>query len=272
MADRPTYRHGQFCWHEIATRDAAAAKAFYSSLFGYTMQDTPVPGEEGTYTMVRLGDGEVGGLYEMAGPQFEGVPAHWMPYVWVDDVDASAAKVESLGGKVMMAPMEIPQVGRMAVAADPAGAAFCLYHGGEHPGAAHVGLADGAVGWNELATPDAAAAAEFYSELFGWSPRRQDVGESVYTRFFAGETPAGGMLEMTGDDWEGIPPHWMPYLNVDDCEGCVSRAESLGGDIQVRATAVEHVGSFAVLKDPAGAVFSIMAWAPEVREHWQREG
>lgn len=132
----PEYRQGEFCWFEHGTRDAAAAKAFYAALFGWTADDTPMPGGTGTYTMLRLGGKDVGGLYEMGGPEFEGVQPHWLSYVWVDDVDTTVAKVEGLGGKLMRPPMDVPGVGQMASVIDPTGAILC----------ARSGLTDGLLG------------------------------------------------------------------------------------------------------------------------------
>lgn len=101
------------------TTDAAAAKEFYAQLFGWEMDDRPMPGM--TYTVVKVGNQEVGGLMKMP-PDMEGVPPHWGVYVTVDDVDAAVQQVEELGGQVCMPPMDIPDVGRMALIQDPQGA------------------------------------------------------------------------------------------------------------------------------------------------------
>ena len=71
---------GSFCWFECGTKNAATTKAFYSGLFGWDSTDVPMPGDaEGEYTLFKVGDGDVAVLYELAGPQFEGVPPHWSP-------------------------------------------------------------------------------------------------------------------------------------------------------------------------------------------------
>ncbi len=264
MTDSPEYAHGQFCWHEVATKDVGAAKSFYEKLVGWSTQDNPMPGGmEGTYTMARVGDGDVVGMYQMDGEHFEGVPAHWASHVWVDDVAGTVAKAKELGGTVMVDTMEIPEVGTMAVLQDPTGAVINVFKGSGHRGAAQVGMAEGAVGWNELATPDGEAAKAFYSGLFGWEANTGPVpgaGDMEYTTFKLGEHQVAGMMEMKGEGWEGVPPNWMPYLTVEDCEGCVSKAESLGGTVRVPAQTVPGVGTFSVLQDPTGATFSIMKW------------
>ena len=122
---------GTICWHECMTRDGAAAKSFYTALFGWTTSEMPM-GDSGNYTMFHPGQGQeaLGGFMEMDGPQFEGVPPHWLTYFAVDDVDVAAAKVTELGGTVVVPPTAIPNVGQFAVIADPTGAVIALFHGG----------------------------------------------------------------------------------------------------------------------------------------------
>jgi uncharacterized protein len=254
----PDYKQGEFCWYELGTRDVGAAADFYTALFGWTAEDMPMPGDQGIYTMLRLGGGDIGGLYEMRGPQFEGVPPNWLSYIWVDDVAATAAQVEALGGKVITAPMEVPGVALMAVIADPNGAVFALYRGITHPGAARLGNVQGAIAWLELVTPDTAKAERFYTALLGWQARADDSTGMPYTLFMVGETQVAGMMAMEGDEWAGIPPHWMPYFAVADCAAAADRAEALGGQVRVPPTEIPGVGPFAVIVDPTGGVFSII--------------
>lgn len=264
MTDAPQYAHGQFCWHEVATRDVAAAKSFYERLLGWSTQDNPMPGDMGgIYTMARIGAGDVAGLYAMDGPHFEGVPAHWESHVWVDDVAATVARAKGLGATVLADTMEIPGVGWMAVLKDPNGAVVNLFKGSGHRGAAQQGMTPGAVGWNELATPDPDAAIAFYTQLFGWTTHTAPVPGTegmVYTTFMQGDQGIGGMMAMEGEAWAGIPPHWMPYLTVADCKDRTAAVETLGGSVRVPAQTVPGVGTFAVVADPTGATFSIMQW------------
>lgn len=116
-------QHGAFSWNELMTTDVAGAKAFYGEMFGWEMQDEQTP--KMTYTMLKSGDKEVGGM--MALPEdFKGAPAAWGSYVTVDDVDAQATKAEQLGGQIVMPAQDIPNVGRFAVITDPQGAMLTL--------------------------------------------------------------------------------------------------------------------------------------------------
>ena len=117
--------HGNFYWNELVTTDPGRCNAFYGTVLGWTSRDMDM-GEGGTYTMFQANGTDVGGMFKMQGPQFEGVPPHWMGYIAVDDVDAAVAKVEGAGGAVKAPPFDVPGVGRIAVITDPTGAAVSL--------------------------------------------------------------------------------------------------------------------------------------------------
>ncbi|MBA3241029.1 MAG: VOC family protein [Acidobacteria bacterium] len=124
--------HGAFCWNELGTTDVEAAKKFYTELFGWKLKEGHVPAPM-IYNEIMVNGEAVGGIYQM-GPEFGGAPSHWMPYVAVDDVDASAKRVEELGGKVCVPPTDIPNVGRFSVINDPTGATLSILKlGGPHP-------------------------------------------------------------------------------------------------------------------------------------------
>lgn len=119
---------GTFVWNELMTPDADGAKKFYGELLGWSAADVQVQSPEGpfTYTLFKKDDRDCGGMMKMDGPMWQGVPPHWMAYVEVADVDAAAAKVTALGGKVCVPPTDIPDIGRFCVINDPAGATLSL--------------------------------------------------------------------------------------------------------------------------------------------------
>lgn len=252
------YKTGMFCWNEIGTRDTAAAKKFYTELFSWGAQDVPMPGNAGTYTLLQMDGKDVAGLYEMKGPQFEGVPPHWMVYVWSDDVDATAAQVKKLGGALMFEPMDVPGVGRMTVAQDSTGAKFAIFKGGDHKGAYKPDLRHGAFCWRELVTPNPDAAGSFYTNLFGWNTKKgQDAGPVDYTEFQTGGASVAGMMAPTPEMGE-VPPYWGLYVHVDDCDETVKKAEALGGKAVAPPMDIDNVGRMSVLCDPTGAMISII--------------
>ena len=117
--------HGTFYWNELVTTDPGQCSTFYSTVVGWTSRDMDM-GEGGTYTIFQSNGTDIGGMFKMQGPQFEGVPPHWMGYVAVDDVDAAVAKVEGAGGAVKAPPFDVPGIGRIAVITDPVGATVSL--------------------------------------------------------------------------------------------------------------------------------------------------
>ncbi|MFC1747561.1 VOC family protein [Pseudomonadota bacterium] len=115
--------NGAFSWNELVTNDVAGAKAFYGELLGWSLKDMDT--SCGGYTMASAGTTEVGGI--MATPaEMEGMPPAWGAYVTVDNVDAMTTRVEKLGGKVCLAPQDIPDVGRFMCIQDPQGATLML--------------------------------------------------------------------------------------------------------------------------------------------------
>jgi predicted enzyme related to lactoylglutathione lyase len=116
------YAPGSACWCELATRDVAKAKEFYTKLFGWKTKDSDFM----AYTEWINGETPIGGMLLQEGPQWEGAPPAWLTYFTVEDADAAVVKAEAAGGKVCVAPTDIPNTGRFSVLFDPQGAAFAV--------------------------------------------------------------------------------------------------------------------------------------------------
>jgi predicted enzyme related to lactoylglutathione lyase len=240
------YDQGMFCWIELATNDGAAAKSFYSSVFGWTAKDMPIP-DGSVYTMLQVDGHDAGALYENK----EHPPA-WNSYVNVTSVDDAATKAQELGGNVIAPPFDVMDVGRMAVIADPQGASLCLWQPGKHIGATIRGEFN-TLCWNELMTPDMNAASTFYTGLFGWNLKPSPE----YTEIDLGSTGIGGMMQIT-PEMKGMPTAWAPYFAVADCDATVDKIKSLGGKVYMGPHEIPNVGRFAVCADPQGAMFNII--------------
>jgi predicted enzyme related to lactoylglutathione lyase len=113
--------HGTWIWSELATDDVEAAKAFYAATLGWSYEASDMPGGQ-TYWIATLGEQRVAGLFDKRPMGLAAMPAHWMGYVMVDDVDARVAQAEGLGARLHRAPFEVAGVGRIAILADPTGA------------------------------------------------------------------------------------------------------------------------------------------------------
>ena len=112
--------HGTFYWNELMTRDAEKAKKFYAETMGWSFD--AMPGAGGTYWVAKMGDEPVGGIFDISGPEYKGVPESWMPYIAVDDVDARVKKATKAGAKVMKPAFDVPGVGRIVMLLEPGGA------------------------------------------------------------------------------------------------------------------------------------------------------
>jgi predicted enzyme related to lactoylglutathione lyase len=115
---------GTFCWNELLTRNPDAVTGFYEGVFGWSCHTADM-GPRGTYWLFRRGDADAAGMIRM--PVDADARPFWMPYVAVDDVDASARRAAGLGGEIFVAPADIPGVGRYAVTGDPTGATLALF-------------------------------------------------------------------------------------------------------------------------------------------------
>lgn len=248
---------GGFSWMELGTTDQNAAKQFYGSLLGWTSTDSPM-GPNAYYTMFQLEGRNVAGGYTLMPDQVANhIPPHWMLYIAVTSADEAAKRAAELGGRVMAGPFDVFTYGRMAIIADPTGAVFGVWEPKTHTG---IGIArqPGTLCWADLSTPDAAAAAGFYSGLFGYT---FPPGEGGYLHIQNGEHFIGG-IPPAAHRQPNSPPHWLLYLQVEDCDASAAKAKELGASVYVPPMTMEGIGRWAVLADPQGAVFSLFQPLP----------
>jgi uncharacterized protein len=247
MGERTSYPHGTFCFADLATTDAAAAKAFYTALFGWGAEEQPLS-QGGVYVMLKRDGHDVAALYEQQEEERNaGIPPHWSCYIAVDDVDAVAGRVRELGGELMAEPFDVMDAGRMAVLRDPTGAIVSLWRAGRSIGATWVND-PGSLTMTELATPDPDRAAAFYEVLLGWTTEVVDEA-SGYRSFKVGERLNAGMRPDTS-----MPANWVPYFTVASLDDALERARNSGGAVVVEPVTIP-AGRFAALADPQGAVF-----------------
>jgi predicted enzyme related to lactoylglutathione lyase len=246
---------GSFCWIELATTDQKAAKDFYSSLFGWSPQDSPI-GPSEFYTIFKLEGRDAAAGYTLREDQrAHGVPPNWMIYITVDSADQAAAKAKQLGATMVMPPFDVMDLGRMAVIQDPTGAHFCVWQAAKNTGIGIAGVS-GSLCWADLSTPDPKRAADFYSALFGWQIMADEKDKSGYLHIKNGEHFIGG-IPPAAHRPQGVPPHWLAYFWVDDVDASAAKAKQMGANLCVLPMTIENVGRMAVIADPQGAVFAI---------------
>jgi hypothetical protein len=254
MQPSPAQVPGAPCWFELATSDQKAANQFYSQLFGWSVNDSPI-GEDMVYSIYQLGGRDVGAGYTlMPDMKAQGIPPHWAVYFATSNTDETAAKAAELGATVLQQPFDVFEHGRMAVVRDPEGAVFCLWQPKTHSGATAMGDIN-TVCWSELASREIQKASQYYVSLFGWQTKNSD--NMPYIEFSAGGVPRGGLLQMD-PEWEGVPAHWGIYFSVADCEATVAQIQELGGSLKHGPLDIPGVGRMAVVADPQGAAFSVI--------------
>ena len=259
MAETDKHKPGAFSWVELTTTDQYAAKAFYTSLFGWTLQEFPM-GPDDIYTMFLLNGRVAAAAYTMREDEKAmHIPPHWNLYINVDDADAAAKKASELGAKVLAQPFDVGEHGRSAVIQDPTGAVFMIWQPKQHPG---IGVKDepGSFCWADLNTPDPKAAGDFYSKLLGWEiePSRDSSG---YLHIKNAGDYIGGIPPRDMQD-PNAPPHWMIYLQVADCDASTAKAKELGAKVYLGPMTMEKVGRITVLADPQGSVSALFEHRP----------
>ena len=255
--------HGHLIWYELMTPDAEASKNFYHSVVGWRIGD-PVDEYQG-YRMIGRGDGGfAGGVLPLTEEmQQHGARPTWLGYVGVDDTDAAVASIEQAGGKTLMPPTDISNVGRIAMVADPQGAPFYIMkpippQGQENQQSDVFSVEEPQhVRWNELATSDPDGALDFYRSQFGWGQEGDmDMGEMGKYRFIQSHgTTIGAVMRK--------PPQlpvsmWTYYIGVDDVDRAAEAIKTGGGQV-INGPMEIPGGEFAVNAiDPQGASFGIV--------------
>lgn len=248
---------GRFVWHDLMSVEPSASKHFYGELFPeWTLVDEEMspPGMDSfTITKVTAAD-----LLMACIVPFEpshGLPSHWIGSVAVDDCTAAIARMQEKGGKPCYPPVTIPGVGTFSVVSD-AQQAFLKPFQPAGPRLLPTVPAPGHFCWDELLTTDVGAAKELYSYAFGWVPQDVDMGPSgTYTLFNHNGIEVAGAMAMPPT--AEAPPHWLPYIAVEDVDQRADKAVSLGAKLYVEPRDIPEVGRFSVIGDPSGATFAV---------------
>lgn len=249
---------GQYVWYELMTTDPKAAIGFYTAVIGWGTEEFSGAGEP--YTMWTTTGGPLGGVLQLP-PEAKsmGAPPHWLGYIGTPDTDKTLERARTLGGKLLVGPMDIPTVGRFAVIADPQGAVFAAFTPVMAPGPQPATPSAGSVSWHELTTTDWQAGFAFYNDLFGWSKMEaMDMGPmGTYQMFGRNGTMLGGMFNKSAE--MPFPPHWLYYIHVGDLDATLERVKSAGGTVLNGPMEVPGGDRIAQCMDPQGAAFALHA-------------
>ena len=278
MPERDGFPAGVPAWIDTEQPDLAAAKAFYSGIYGWQFEDRAGPGSEARYEVASLDGRTVAGI--TSGSADHG--ATWTTYIAVDSADDAAVRVRDAGGRVVVGPVDRFGLARTAICSDPAGATFGLWEPGAIRGAQSVNV-PGAWNFSELNTDDVAAATRFYASVFGWEVDEVDLGAMSgtmvrlpgYADFLEQYNPGirerhaafgapPGFTECVA--WilplrEGATPHWSVTFAAADADAVASRARELGGTVVVEPFDLPQVRS-TTIRDPDGAAFTANVFKP----------
>ena len=255
------YSHGTPCWVDLATTNLAAARDFYSGLFGWSYIDEQMSEMDiGTYSMAMVNDAATAAIYEL-GPDQIRAPAksNWNVYVSVDDIDATLDGVRRRGGVILAAATDVDRAGRVAVIEDPTGCQTTLWQPGEFQGSL-IRAEPGALTWLEHVSTGLEGSVRFYEDVLGTETVTAPQGNlNEYTMWIVDDIPVAGMFQwpdvMIAD---GVPSMWFVYFQVTDLDAAVEYVESNGGKAMADAPVVNAVGRIIVLRDPQGADFCVV--------------
>ena len=241
---------GEPIWIELFTPDTEGAKAFYGGLFGWTARDA---GEEfgGYITFDHHGE-QIAGCMRNDG---QGVNA-WNVYLESNSAADTAEMVKANGGQVLLEPMQVGELGHMAMVTDPAGAPVGIWQPIEMTGISARGEV-GAPAWFEVLSNDYDAVIPFYENAFGWDTHTMsDAPGFRYTTLGQDDAALAGIMDATALLGER-PPFWQFYIEVADTDAAIATAKELGGS-EVMAPDESPFGRLATIADPSGITFMVM--------------
>jgi predicted enzyme related to lactoylglutathione lyase len=260
VSERDQYQPGVPCWVDTLVPDPAQAREFYGRLFGWEFEGPgPMPGDPpGEYFVARVRGRDVAGI----GSQPPDVPAAaWNTHISVSSADEAAEAARRAGGRVITPPFDASPAGRLAVLADPSGAAFCVWQPLDRQGAQVVNEPS-AWAMSVLHSQDPDAAKSFYAEMFGWESEPFGPGMALcrLPGYVGGEpaqpVPRDVVAAMAPLADDTTPAHWSVGFWVEDAERLADVAPGLGG--RVIAAPFDAGGmTQAVLADPYGAAFAV---------------
>ncbi|MER6441414.1 MULTISPECIES: VOC family protein [unclassified Streptomyces] len=249
MAVQP---EGTPCWADAMFSDVEGAKSFYGDVLGWTFGESS--SEYGNYTQAYANGKAVAAVVPPM-PGQEGQSA-WCLYLASPDADATAAKIRSHGGDVLMDPMKVGDFGSMLIARDPAGAVFGVWQAGRHEGF-EARAVPGAYCWAEVFTRDPERTDAFFPAVFGYRAKQLEDSAVDFRVYDLGQDPVLGRMGMTDEFPPEVPSYVNVYFTVDDCDAAVAKATERGAIVRF-GPMTSPFGRFAALSDPQGAAFSVI--------------
>lgn len=250
-------KQGEFIWYELMTTGIESARSFYGAVLGWSLNDrSDMPGAD--YRIARTSDTDIADFLQLDDAMLAGgARPIWVGYIGVNDVDATADAIPSMGGTIHIAPQDIPGVGRFAMAADPHGAPFYIMRGSVEGGVSRSfsPMKIGHCGWNELTSPDQKIALNFYMALFGWTnPSSMPMGPNSFYRFLFVDDLRIGASSEDADK----PAQWLYYFNVASITAATQAIADNGGQVISGPHDIPEDQMITIGTDPQGARFAVV--------------
>lgn len=248
----PAQAHGRILWHDLQTPDPDKATDFYGKVLGWTYE-TSGQGDH-AYHHIHDGQSQTGGIMKL--DSSHDVPAHWLAYVGVTDLEASVEQVTQLGGKLVVGPMPIPGTGRFAIVQDPFGATFALLVLEQYTPERQGFPLPGQFCWYTILTPDINASLEFYSAIFGWTAQTMEMAPGVSQAIMVRGQEQ--IADVSPTDAH-TPPCWLLSVVARDLDKDFAHAMSLGAQALMPPSPLGNFGRLAIVNDPTGATLCFFA-------------
>lgn len=247
-------------WTDTFLQDFKRGRQFYSELFGWQYADQ-YHGDQLVYSLARPGTADkyangamVAGIAPCSQPKPDDLPWNWGVYILIQELETSIKKVVAAGGRVCKEPMDVMDVGRMAVCIDSCGAVIHLWQTFAEFGANVKGV-PGSVCWYELTSPDAQESIRFYADVFGWQAEERQTNGEAHWQFKSATHVVGGMYTRVDETRnQGL---WLPYFQTDNMDHQLNTCRKLGGAVVFGPVVETGTGRYAILQDFEGNLFGL---------------
>jgi predicted enzyme related to lactoylglutathione lyase len=252
---KPASSAGRFVWQDLMTPDAGACRKFYGDLLGWHFQETTRNGKP--YLIARLGGKPVAGIVEVKDPRVK--DAGWLSYLSVDDIDRAVTRVTAAGGSVLVAPLSVAGIGRIAAVTDPEGAPLGLAGLEIEAPAEPSDPLLARFFWREYFAHDAVKSLAFYRDLNGYEETLSARKGLVPYHLLERNGPQAGLIQLP-EELMAVKSNWLPYLRVDDPAAMSARVTALGGRVILPASNEIRNGTVAIVADPTGGAVALQKW------------
>jgi uncharacterized protein len=246
---------GKFVWADLVTDDVAAARRFYSGLFGWTFRDL------GGYVVAANDERPLGGMFQRPRPADRPqAKPRWFGYISVSSVEKAGKTVTKGGGRVLVAPRKYPGRGEQAIFADAEGAIFGVIRSSS--GDPQDFEADpGDWIWIQLLSRDGKKASEFYGKVGGYEVAENTASDRLSDYVLVSKGYARATIRTISSALAGVQPSWLPFVRVKSVRDAVAQAKQLGGTLLLEPNPERLQGRVAVIADPTGAAIGLLEWS-----------